>query len=94
MPALPARNRSSRYLAEIDHVTAPTFSVFPRVALSLALSAALVGGLGGWAATTSLNGAVMAPGTVAVEQRAKAVQHRDGGVVGVGQRRERRGVTA
>ncbi len=46
MPALPAPNRSHRYLAEIDHVEAPTFSVFPRVAMSLVLSAALVGGLG------------------------------------------------
>ncbi|GJD37193.1 HlyD family type I secretion periplasmic adaptor subunit [Methylobacterium aerolatum] len=82
MPTLPARTRSPRYLAEIDHAPPPTFSVVPRVAMSLALSAALLGGLGGWAATTSLNGAVMAPGTVAVEHRAKAVQHRDGGVVG------------
>ena len=42
----------------------------------------LVGGAGGWAASTELSGAVVAPGTVVVEADLKKVQHPTGGVVG------------
>ena len=42
----------------------------------------LVGGLGGWAATSSLAGAVLATGTVVVDGNVKKVQHPTGGVVG------------
>lgn len=42
---------------------------------------ALFGGIGGWAATTELSGAVIAPGMLVVEGNAKKVQHPDGGVV-------------
>lgn len=41
----------------------------------------LVGGFGLWSMTTSLSGAVIAPGQVAVEQYRQIVQHPDGGVV-------------
>lgn len=41
----------------------------------------LVGGIGGWAATTELAGAVIAPGTLVVESDVKKVQHPTGGVV-------------
>ncbi|MEE7459827.1 hemolysin secretion protein D [Methylorubrum populi] len=59
-----------------------TFSIGPRIVAGLIFSVALVGGVGGWAATTDLSGAILASGAVAVDQRAKSVQHRDGGVVG------------
>lgn len=39
-------------------------------------------GLGGWAATARLQGAVIAPGQLEVENRRQVVQHPDGGVVG------------
>ncbi|MFN4058677.1 MAG: HlyD family type I secretion periplasmic adaptor subunit [Roseinatronobacter sp.] len=42
---------------------------------------ALIGGFGLWSVTTSLSGAVIAPGQVAVEQYRQIVQHPDGGVV-------------
>lgn len=42
----------------------------------------LVGGVGGWAATTELAGAVVAPGTVVVEGNLRRLQHPTGGVVG------------
>ncbi len=42
----------------------------------------LVGGVGGWAVTTSISGAVIAPGVVVVESNVKKVQHPTGGVVG------------
>ena len=41
----------------------------------------LIGGLGGWAATTELAGAVVASGTVVVNSNVKKVQHPTGGVV-------------
>jgi HlyD family secretion protein len=42
----------------------------------------LVGGIGGWAATTELDGAVIAGGTVVVATNVKKIQHPTGGVVG------------
>src|SRR3954462_8999370 len=42
----------------------------------------LVFGLGGWAATTELAGAVIAPGSLVVDRNVKKVQHPTGGVVG------------
>src|SRR5262245_4307413 len=41
-----------------------------------------VGGVGGWAATTHLAGAVIAGGTLVVESNVKKVQHNTGGYVG------------
>lgn len=52
------------------------------LALSGALSLLLVGGVGGWAATSSLASAVIASGTVVVDSNVKKVQHPSGGVVG------------
>jgi HlyD family secretion protein len=51
-----------------------------RVGLWLLL--AFFGGIGGWAATFHLSGAVIAPGTIVVESSVKKVQHPTGGVVG------------
>jgi HlyD family secretion protein len=42
----------------------------------------LVGGIGSWAATSQLTGAVIAAGSVVVESNVKKVQHPTGGVVG------------
>ncbi|MGE0055060.1 MAG: HlyD family type I secretion periplasmic adaptor subunit [Hyphomicrobium sp.] len=41
-----------------------------------------IGGLGGWAATTDLSGAVIGPGTVVVASSVKKIQHPTGGVIG------------
>lgn len=49
---------------------------------ALALSIALVGGVGAAAAYAEIGGAVLGSGTVIVQGRAKHVQHRDGGIVG------------
>jgi len=40
------------------------------------------GGVGGWAATTDLAGAVIAPGSLVVDSDVKKVQHPTGGIVG------------
>ena len=50
--------------------------------MGLAISVVLIGGVGGWAATAQLAGAVIAPGTIVVETNVKKVQHPTGGVVG------------
>jgi HlyD family secretion protein len=52
--------------------------------LSLGLGAAmvLVAGIGVWAGTTEIAGAVIAPGSLVVESNVKKVQHPTGGVVG------------
>ena len=39
-------------------------------------------GVGGWATTTELSGAVIAPGTIVVDSNLKRVQHLTGGIVG------------
>ncbi len=41
----------------------------------------LVGGIGGWAATTEISGAVVGQGQVMVDKDLRAVQHLDGGIV-------------
>ncbi len=41
----------------------------------------LVGGLGGWAATATLSNAVIAEGTVVIDDNAKKIQHLTGGIV-------------
>src|SRR5215475_3530349 len=42
----------------------------------------LVVGVGGWAATTAISGAVVASGSVVVDSNVKKVQHPTGGIVG------------
>lgn len=42
----------------------------------------LAGGLGGWASTTQIAGALVAPGSIVVDSSVKKVQHPTGGVVG------------
>ena len=51
--------------------------------MGAAAVALLVGGLGTWAATTELSGAVIVSGNVVVKSNVKDVQHPTGGVVGV-----------
>jgi HlyD family secretion protein len=41
----------------------------------------LIGGLGGWASIAKINGAVVAPASLAAQTKTNVVQHLDGGVV-------------
>jgi len=52
------------------------------ILFGLAVSTLLVGGVGAWAAATSLAGAVISQGSVVVESNAKKVQHQTGGIIG------------
>ncbi|WP_205687919.1 HlyD family type I secretion periplasmic adaptor subunit [Ciceribacter ferrooxidans] len=65
----PRKSRASRSIAR-------------SMTVAVAAIAVLVLGIGGWAATSKLAGAVVAPGMVVVEGNVKLVQHRSGGIVG------------
>lgn len=58
-----------------------SFRLSLRVVMGTALAFLLVAGAGGWAATAQLSGAVIASGTVKVDENLKSIQHRDGGIV-------------
>jgi len=66
-----------------DISLAPSDSGFWSAVTGWLIIALLFGGLGGWAATAPLNGAVVANGVVKVEGNRKSVQHLDGGIVKV-----------
>lgn len=57
-------------------------SIQRHVVAGLTVVIILVGGVGGWAATTELSGALIAPGSIVVDSNVKKVQHPTGGVVG------------
>ena len=63
-------------------VTTVTRSIRRHLAAGLAMVVLLAGGVGGWAATTELSGAVVASGYFVVDSYAKKVQHAKGGIVG------------
>ena len=50
--------------------------------VGLAIVVIMAGGLGGWASTAEISGALIAPGQIVVESNVKKVQHPTGGVVG------------
>jgi len=57
-------------------------SIRQHLIAGLSVVALLAGGLGGWAATAQISGALIAPGSIVVESNVKKVQHPTGGVVG------------
>src|SRR5690242_10798134 len=57
-------------------------SIRVHLIVGLAIVVVLAGGLGGWAATQEISGALIAPGQIVVETNVKIVQHPTGGVVG------------
>ncbi len=56
-------------------------SIRRHLAVSVVTVAVLAGGVGGWAATSEIAGAVIASGLVVVESNVKKVQHPTGGIV-------------
>jgi HlyD family secretion protein len=57
-------------------------SIRLHLVIGLVVVLILAGGLGGWAATAQISGALIAPGSVVVDSNVKKVQHPTGGVVG------------
>lgn len=65
-----------------DTVLARSQASLGRLAiLGYGVTVALVGGLGVWAATTEVAGAIVATGSIVVEAGAQHVQHSEGGIV-------------
>jgi HlyD family secretion protein len=60
----------------------PRGSIRLHLLVGLAVVGVLAGGLGGWASTAEISGALIAPGSVVVDSNVKKVQHPTGGVVG------------
>src|SRR3979490_898931 len=82
-PPVPASPAASNFKG-VNNTTAgdPHRTIRKLNLLGLAITVLLIGGVGGWATTTQLAGAVIAPGTIVVESSVKKVQHPTGGVVG------------
>jgi HlyD family secretion protein len=57
-------------------------SISRHVVVGCVVVAILAVGLGGWASTAEISGALIAPGSVVVDSNVKKVQHPTGGVVG------------
>jgi HlyD family secretion protein len=62
--------------------TSSQSSIRRHVLAGVAMVALLVGGVGGWAATSEISGAVIAAGQLVVDSNVKKVQHPSGGIVG------------
>src|SRR6201996_7743976 len=58
------------------------FSIKRHLLVGLSVVILLAGGLGGWASTAQISGALIAPGSIVVESSVKKVQHPTGGVFG------------
>lgn len=62
-------------------VKSSDFSLRGRVVTGSIAAILLVAGIGGWATTAKLSGAVISGGTVLVAENVKVIQHPDGGVI-------------
>ena len=65
-----------------DSAQMPKLSIWPWVVMGSIGVITLFGGVGTWAATSLISGAIVAPGTLGVESKIKTVQHLEGGLVG------------
>ncbi len=63
-------------------LTSTRQSIRRHLRVAVLMVALVVGGVGGWAATTDIAGAVIALGSVVVDSNIKKVQHPTGGIVG------------
>src|SRR5436190_10462039 len=57
-------------------------SIRQHVIVGTVLVLLLCGGVGGWAATSEITGAIIAQGQIVVDSNVKKVQHPSGGIVG------------
>jgi HlyD family secretion protein len=69
-------------LAGSSEIRGARRSIRLHLIVGLAVVAVLALGLGGWASTAEISGALIAPGSIVVESNVKKVQHPTGGVVG------------
>jgi HlyD family secretion protein len=69
-------------LMEPANLTPAHRSINKHMVAGIVVVIVLAGGVGGWAATTELSGALIAQGSIVVDSNVKKVQHPTGGVVG------------
>ena len=77
--------RVNKWVAEILPAAAPGSSresIYRHLFAGALIVLLLAGGVGGWAATTQIAGALIAQGSIVVDSNVKKVQHPTGGVVG------------
>ena len=60
----------------------PRRSIYRHTLLGVFVSLVVIVGMGGWAGTTRISGALIAPGSIVVDSDVKKVQHPTGGVIG------------
>ena len=65
-----------------ENLTPAHRSIHQHMIAGIVVVVVLAGGVGGWAATTELSGALIAQGSIVVDSNVKKVQHPTGGVVG------------
>ncbi len=65
-----------------SHVTPAMESIQRYMIVGMIMFGTVAFGIGGWATTTQLSGAVIAQGVVVVDSNVKKVQHATGGIVG------------
>jgi len=85
MPFLPPARRTPPPLQPLptdDHLADAGLSIRKHLIAGVAISAAVVLGLGGWAVGTDIAGAVISQGTLVVDSSTQKVQHVAGGIVG------------
>jgi len=69
-------------LGQAGPTTSASESIRRHILAGSILVGVLVIGLGGWASTAQISGALIAPGSIVVDTNVKKVQHPTGGVVG------------
>jgi HlyD family secretion protein len=74
--------QAARRLLAGDGLKGAQLSIRKHLIVGLAVVGVLAIGLGGWASTQEISGALIAPGQIVVESNVKKVQHPTGGVVG------------
>jgi HlyD family secretion protein len=81
----PVVTRAAKLSAALVSANAPGSSrdsIRRHLLVSSVVLLLLAGGVGGWAATTQLSGALIAQGSIVVDSNVKKVQHPTGGIVG------------
>ncbi|MDQ8698206.1 HlyD family type I secretion periplasmic adaptor subunit [Hyphomicrobium sp. LHD-15] len=76
------KNLDAPKSAKSAETPSPFHEVRTYIVFGIAVIATLLGGLGVWAATADLAGAILASGSVVVDSSVKKVQHPTGGVIG------------
>lgn len=77
-----AERRQVKEEARVSRRASSRVSIRHHLVAGLLIVLLLGGGVGGWAATTQIAGAVIAPGSIVVDSNVKKVQHPTGGIVG------------